>query len=181
MAEQPQWFPVISSTTPSPFLVDGQRSGAIGAEAKATLSLDTFPELLYAVRFTTSYELPPATFGLAPAFKQQMREGGVDDDFTVQVLLTQQNITSQAPAHLRNFQGALQTNLHPLPIPYPFRGGNRFDFTARRVSSYPQLRVDEQIVQVLPQLFVTIIAARGVQSVADNVTSPKPPPSTGFP
>jgi hypothetical protein len=177
---QPQWFPIFASNA-APFLLSDARSGAIGAEAKVSIVLDTFPELIYACRFTVSYEIPPATFGLAPNFKQFMREGGVDDDFTVKVELTQQNITAGTPAHVRNFQGALGTNLHPLPVPYPVRGGNRLEFLARRTSSYPQLRVDDIILEIQPQLFVSIVAARGVLSVADNVTSPAPPPSTGFP
>jgi hypothetical protein len=177
---QPQWFPIFASNA-APFLDGSTKSGAIGAEAKVSITIDTYPELIYGVRFAVSYEIPAATFGLAPAFKQQMREGGVDDDFTVTVELTQQKITTGSSTHVRNFQGALGINLHPLPVPYPVRGGNRFEFSGRRTSSYPQLRIDDLILNIEPSLYVTILAARGVLSVADNVSGPAAAGSTGFP
>jgi hypothetical protein len=173
-----QWFPIYHSGE-APFQISGARSGIIAAEAVLTITIDTYPELVYGIRFDTSYELPPAIFGQAPAFKQQMREGGVDDDYDVTIKLSQQSVATTR-AHVRNVQGALGVNRHPWPVPYPLRGSNKIEITARRNSSYPELRVGETITLVLPVLKVTIEAARGVQQIADNITGPPAPGSTGF-
>jgi hypothetical protein len=174
-----QWFPIYHSGE-APFMVSGVRSGAIAAEATVSITIDTYPELVYGVRFDCSYELPAAIFGQAPSFKQQMREGGVDDDYDVTIRLSQQSVVGTR-AHVRNIQGSLGFNRHPWPVPYPLRGTNKIEITAKRNSSYAELRVGETITLVLPVLKVTVEAARGVQQIADNITGPPAPGSTGFP
>ncbi len=177
-----QWFPVLYGES-AQFKVDATPSGNAGAIARVLFTLDTFPWLLYGVRFEVSYELP-ALFLAEPEnwpFKQFMREGGIDDDFSVTIRAAQQSITGGNPVHVRNVQGALGINKHPLPLPYPFRGGNKIEIECRRLSSYPVIEVADLQVVLTPTVHVALELARGVQQVADGVSSPPPPPSTGFP
>jgi hypothetical protein len=177
---QAQWFPVYPSGSGT-FMVDGSPSSRAGSAATVEITLDTFPYLVYGARFETSYELPIPFFDAEPAFKQFMREGGVDDDYDVTIQLTQGNVTVQNGAHVRNLQGALGFNKHPWPMPYPMRGGNKVTFTARRNSSYPRVLVADTEVPLTIIWKVTLETARGIRSVADGITSPTPPPSTGYP
>lgn len=177
-----QWFPVYVSGQGT-FQLNGQPSGAIGARARAEITLDTFPYLIYGARFEISYELP-AAYWIVPAnqnYKQLMREGGVEDDYDVEIQLTQGNVTTNQPAHVRNLQGGLSINKHPWPLFYPARGGNRITMIATRNSSFAPVRVAD-VDQALTILWkVTLETSRGIRNVADGVTSPTPPPSTGYP
>jgi hypothetical protein len=179
MALQAQWFPVYPSGE-GIFTIDGTPSSRATAQATCEITLDTFPYLVYGIRFETSYELPLPFFDTNPAFKQQMREGGVDDDYDVTIQLTQGNVTTQRGAHVRNIQGALGINKHPWAIFYPMRGGNKVTVTARRNSSYPPVLIADVEVPITIIWKVTLETARGVRTVADGVTSPAAPPSTGF-
>lgn len=174
-----QWFPVLQSEE-APFLVQGEPSGAKGATAKVTITLDTYPHLLYGFRFDVSYEIPPSVFGQVPAFKRDMRDGGVDDDYDVTILLTQQNIASK-PTHVRNVRGAKGTNQHPLAVFYPLRGTNNITIEAVRNSSYAQIRAGDVLLDVFPVWKVTLDLARGVQQIADNASGPPAPGSSGYP
>jgi hypothetical protein len=175
-----QWFPIYESGE-APFLVDTTRSGALGAIATVTITLDNYPHLIYGVRFDVSYEIPAADFGALPGFKRDMREGGVDDDFDVTIQMTQQSIAAKR-IHVRNLRGALGINQHPFPVPYPLRGSNKITLECRRNSSYPLFIVpDVRTLNILPTVKISLELARGVQSVADGQTSPPAPPSTGFP
>lgn len=177
---QSQWFPVYPSATGT-FLLNGAPSGDRGAEANCEITLDTFPYLVYGARFEVSYELPLAYFAENQDYKRNMREGGVDDDFEVAISLTQGNVTVQELAHVRNLQGGLSINKHPWPVYYPLRGGNKVSIRARRLSSFAPVIVADVAIPLSVLLKVTLETARGIRNVADGITSPAPPPSTGFP
>lgn len=177
---QEQWFPVYPSATGT-FLLDGVASSRRGSEAVAEIQLDTFPSLVYGARFEVSYELPLAFFAENPGFKRDMREGGVDDDYEVSITLTQGNVTVQESAHVRNLQGAGGINKHPWPIFYPLRGGNKVMFRARRLSSYAPVIVSDVEVPIAILWKVSLETARGIANVADLISTPAPPGSTGFP
>jgi hypothetical protein len=81
---------------------------------------------------------------------------------------------------VRNIQGALGINKHPWPIFYPMRGGNKVTLTARRNSSYPPVLIADVEVPITIMWKVSLETARGVRTVADGITSPAAPPSTGF-
>lgn len=179
---QVQWFPLFQSEQ-AVFQLDGAPSGGAGSQARMTITLDTFPYMVYGLRFTTSYELPPDFWVANLDWKQFMRLGGVDDDYDVSIKLTQGNVTTQRDAHVRNLQGANDINKHPWPLPYPLRGGNKIEVTATRNSSYP-IVIDPATEEETPLtilLKVSALTARGARNVLDGVTSPTPPPSTGFP
>jgi hypothetical protein len=177
-----QWFPVYPSQQ-GIFQLDGNPSSRAGTTATVEIDLDTFPTLVYGARFETSYELPLAFFTANPAFKQQMREGGVDDDYDVSIQLTQGNVTVQQLAHVANLQGRLGINKHPWPVFYPLRGGNKVTMTARRNSSYPQVIDPASGLEVPITILwkVTLETARGIRNVADGISSPAAPPSSGYP
>lgn len=175
-----QWFPVYPSQQ-GVFQLDANPSSRAGSTATVEINLDTFPTLVYGARFETSYELPLAFFEANPAFKQQMREGGVDDDYDVTIQLTQGNVTVQNAAHAANLQGRIGINKHPWPVFYPLRGGNKILMTARRNSSYPPVLVADVEIPITIIWKVTLETARGIRNVADGISSPAPPPSTGYP
>lgn len=177
---QAQWFPVYPSGS-GVFMLNGQPSGDINAEAVVSIELDTFPTLIYGARFESTYELPATFWASNPSFKRDMREGGVVDDCEVDIRLTQGNVTTQELAHMRNLQGGLSINKHPWPVFYPVRGGNKVGFRVRRLSSFAPVVVNDVPQPLTVTLKVTLETARGIRNVADGITSPAPPPSTGFP
>lgn len=177
---QAQWFPLYPAAS-AVFQLDGAPSSRAGSQARCTITLDTFPYLVYGLRFDTSYELPLEFFEDNPAFKMNMALGKVDDDFDVEIQLTQGNVTSIERSHVRNLQGSNGFNRHPWPLPYPMRGGNKISITAIRNSSYPRILVNDVEVPLAITLKVSAETARGVRNVADGITTPAPPPSTGYP
>lgn len=177
---QAQWFPVYPSAS-AVFLLDGQPSSRINAEAVCEIQLDTFPTLVYGARFEVSYELPLVYWIANPDYKANMRLGGVDDDIEVSIALTQGNVTTQERAHMRNLQGGESINKHPWPVFYPLRGGNKVTFRCRRLSSYVPVIVNDVEVPLTLTLRVSLETARGIQNVADGISSPATPPSTGYP
>ncbi len=141
---QPSIFPGYIGKS-GQFLLGKTPSGRAGAKVKLTLTLNNAPQIVYGVRLTVSYELPLDFFAANPGFKRDMREGGVDDDFDVQITLTQQNIT-QDTVHVRAVQGADGRNWHPFPAPYLFQGGNNVVIVAERKTSYPDVTTGEDPV-----------------------------------
>ena len=66
---------------------------------------------------------------------------------------------------------------HPLPVPFPWRGGNNIVLKFTRLVGYPDLPQDEgDDVPVLPTCHVTLEGCMFV----DDLTPPAGPPSTGM-
>lgn len=166
---QPTLFPTFQEDEADQFRLGGQPSGAAGARAKVQISLNNAPQILYRVTPTVSYELPADFWAAHPEFKKQMREGGVDDDYNINITLTQQNVT-QGPVHVRNFAGFLNINLTPLPVPYAFEGGNNVTIEAQRLTSYPV--IDD--VVVVPTFHCTLVLGMFVSDTAGTPWRPGP-------
>jgi hypothetical protein len=147
----------------------GNLSGAAGARARLQTSLNNSPQILYRLTFQVSYELPAEFFAANLDFKKLMREGGIDDDFTVDIKLTQQNIT-EGPVHVRDLQGFLTVNMHPLVVPYAFQGGNNITVDVQRVSSYP---VVNEVV-VVPTIRATLSLGMFVSDTGGSPWRPAP-------
>lgn len=156
---QPSIFPGYN-TVRAEFKKGSQPSGAAGARVRVTLTLNNSPVLVYGVRSRVSYELPNDFFRQNYGFKRQMRFGGVDTDFDLQINLTQQNIT-QTPTPMDCIQGADGQNYHPFASPYMFQGGNNVTFEAERITSYPSLvwtvGPDEFTAEVLPSVAFSLM------------------------
>lgn len=169
-AIQPTLFPVLQPFDPVQFRNDsGVPSGAAGARARLQTSLNNAPQILYRLTFEVSYELPAEFFATNLDFKKLMREGGVDDDFTVDIKLTQQNPT-EGPVHVRTLQGFLGINLHPLPVPYAFQGGNNITIDCQRVTGYPV--VDG--VEIAPTVRASLVVGMFVSDTGGSPWRPAP-------
>lgn len=151
----PEAFPLYYSGS-SEFTIDGQASGAVGAEAQVTRELNNFPHIFYGVRVRNLYPLPNIDLR-----EQWLAVKQLDADQTVRIELAQQNVTAQATVQdllvggLAGAGGGTQ-HWHPFPKPYLFAGGNEVNVIVRRLTAYPDL--DEQN-PVRPTLHVTLVTS----------------------
>jgi len=137
------------------FLLNGAPSGAIGAEAQLTISVNNWPQVATALRFFTTYQIDDEDFQNDPAVYNNLRP--LDDHITVEVTLAQQNITSQ-PLAVPILQGVGGTVYHPLVSDYLWRGGNQITIRARRLTSYP----GTFSVPITPTLHAGIVVVVGI-------------------
>jgi hypothetical protein len=167
---QPTLFPTYQPFDPVQFRdAGGIPSGVAGARAKLVTSLNNAPQILYRLTFQVSYELPAEFFATHPEFKKWMREGGIDDDFTVDIKLTQQNPT-QGPVHVRDLQGFLSINQHPLAVPFAFQGGNNITVDVQRLTGYPV--IDD--VEIVPTVRATLVLGMFVSDTGGSPWRPAP-------
>lgn len=161
-----------------PFKIGTTPSGDVGAEVKLDFSLDNYPDIIYGIRGVVEYSLPEAFENDHLDFRMLMAAGKVDEAYTVEVTLTQSNITV-GPIAAATFWGSGGINWHALAVPYKLRGGNNVVIKARRTVSYPHPTFGdpEQTLLVTPTLKVTMVT--GVL-VADLMPG-SAPGSTGAP
>lgn len=181
MAEERDWFPQefpIYYSADAAFRVDSRETGDRGAEARVSITLNNAPTILLGLRVTMSWEPIVIEQELGPPLIIYQTEEfqRLDEECSVLVQLTQQNITAGTQVHhLRNLQGSRQINYHPFPAPYLARGGNTVDVTLRRLQSYPLIpRGDDPPAEIRPRAFVTLVAV----SLVDSLVPQAGPPST---
>jgi len=155
---QHQWFPLYH-TEKAQFALEGSASGARGATARVSFSLESLPHILYGISIWITYELIDEFFVANPDFKRNMRDGGVDFDFTIKITFTQQNITIN-PTPIASIQGFNNVNIHPFTAPYPLSGSNNIAVDLTRLSSYPTAAGET----VAPFAHITLLTTRGVRS-----------------
>jgi len=159
------------------FLVNGQPSGLRGAEARVTFTLANQPHLIFGVVTSNTYELTDEVYPFFPTYYADMRQGGIDDQQTISISLTQQNVTAQ-PVSQDRFSGAAGTVWRPWPAIYFFRGSNQASITARRLVSYPAVPLGgDTVFRPEPELRATLVC---VQLNSDLVAN-RNPGSTGRP
>lgn len=149
------------------YLLDGVPSGAAGAEARVTITIDPYPQAITRITVAHSYEISAAYLETEPGAYVGMRE--IDDDALVFISATQQNLQSDFQ-HLRNFQG--RGVWLPLSAPYLVKGLNQIVVTLRRLVPYPAL--GERAI--FPTAHVTLFS---VALQSDLAPGAGPPSSTG--
>lgn len=165
-----RWSKFISGS--QQFQLNNAPSGATGAVARDTLSLDNFPNAMVALRVAFSFEgLPDANIIATPGIYEAVQR--MAEDCTIRIAFAQQGLT-QEPAHLRNFQGPTGS-LRPIPLPLPhyLRGANQCRVELTRLS--PMLTFDN--VQVIPTAYFSLVGV----SLMSDLAPPAPPGSSGYP
>jgi hypothetical protein len=166
----PEEFPLYYEAH-AQFKLNGNPSGATSAQAVLTFELNNYPHIVYGVRLVNTTEIPQTALNANPSLPLNLLEGGIDEDQVIAIDLAQQNIITR-PIHQRTLVGQAGRNWHPFPAPYLLRGGNNVKLTATRLHGYPQVTVGEELVNLLPSLFGTLVT--GVL-VSDKFPASGPP------
>ena len=151
-----QPFPLYYAASKQFLGPDGTPSGQAGAVARLTVEVNNRPQTITSIRFWNSYDISQNTLvGQDPLNYLALRLGGIDDEQTVEINITAQNITFPE-VHQATFQGAYKINFHPLACGYQLRGANKIQITVRRVAGYPFF--NQEIEQILPTVHVAIVS-----------------------
>ncbi len=149
-----QWFPIFYPMGPKAFQdSEGVPSGAIGSIAELTKELSNWPIMFLGLRITNVYPLPATPTELDLRVYEACKRG-VDDEQTVRVALSQQNITAEATQQL-HITGKSGVYWAPFPVPFGMAGGNNIAVTVQRTTPYPE--IDNALVK--PVCYCTIVAA----------------------
>lgn len=162
----------------------GQPSGAVGAQALITITINTRPHGFLGIRLRNVFPVPEFPLEpIAQSYFPTWRDlHGLDVDQDVRVELAQQNIlmdrTDQAlfvggPGIGGSFVW------HPFPCVYPFRGGNNVRIFVTRTTAYP-LVVDGSEPPVEGIFPVCKAVLVGYSYVTGDIEEGGPP-SSGFP
>lgn len=111
---------------------DGNPSGARGAVATVTISINLRPQWLTGIRVVNIYDIPTNLVTIDNLTYLDR----LDDEQTMTTELTQSNIIVRAAAQ-RTITGRGGVHWHPLPQPYPWGGGNNITLTFTRLTAYP--------------------------------------------
>lgn len=133
---------------------NGQPSGAVGAQATVTISINLRPQFVTGIRIHNVYPIPA---GLQNVDQLTYLER-LDEEQTMTTELTQSNIIVRAVLQTL-FVGRGGIHWHPLPVPYPWGGGNNITLVITRLTAYPD--------GILPTCHV---ALEGVTYVKDSGT-----------
>lgn len=161
----PQRFPIIYPAS-AEFRLDQDASGARGASATLTFTINTRPHMLTGLRLQNIYDVPERIQLSQPLLTYLDRLDGEQD---IQTDLAQQNIVVR-PTLQRLVTGRGGVHWHPFECPYPFRGGNNITVVASRLTSYP-----DDIESI------TLKGALVGWAYIEGDQPPPGPPSTGFP
>jgi hypothetical protein len=151
---QAQWFPIYYPMGAKAFVdADGAPDGSRGAIAELTKVLSNWPVMFLGLRLTNVYTLPTnptaddlAIFTVCKRF--------LDDEQTVKVELSQQNITAEPTLQVQ-LTGKSGVYWAPFPVPFPMAGSNTINVTVTRATGYPEI----QDVQIKPVVYGVIVAA----------------------
>lgn len=143
-----QWFPLIYGMGSVDFAdADGEPSGAQGARATLTKSIPNFPVLFLGIRLTNIYALPEEPTDTQIRIFEACKRY-VDDEQSVKVSLSQQNITTDSVLQVQ-LVGKSGVYWAPFPVPFPMAGANDIQIEVIRDTSYPFF---DQAVPILPKL-----------------------------
>lgn len=149
-----QWFPIYYPMGGKAFLdADGAPSGSVGSNAILTKELSNWPILFMGLRITNVYPLPAQPTSLDIDIYEACKNF-VDDEQTVRVELSQQNITAEETLQVQ-VTGKSGVYWAPFAVPFPMAGANNITLTVKRVTPYPQINN----ALVVPTCFATIVAA----------------------
>lgn len=142
---------------------DGDPSGEVGSIAELTKELSNWPILFLGLRLTNVYALPTTPDGDALAVYTACKRY-VDDEQTVRIALSQQNITAEATLQVQ-LTGKSGVYWAPFPVPFPMAGANDIAITITRVTSYPEMD-GELITPVIHGVIVAAVARNTEQTMA---------------
>ena len=149
-----QWFPIWYPMGPKAFVdADGNPSGAAGSIATLTKDISNWPILFTGLRITNVYQLPTTPTEQDIRVYQACKRF-VDDEQTVRIELSQQNITTEPTLQVQ-ITGKSGVYWAPFPVPFPMAGGNNITVRVTRVTTYPDL--DQQPIQ--PVVHAAVLAA----------------------
>lgn len=131
---------------------DGNASGARGAVATVTISINLRPQWLTGIRVVNIYDIPDDL----QTIDQLTYLARLDHEQSMTTELTQSNIIVRAAAQ-KTITGYDGIHWHPLPQPYPWGGGNNITLTFTRLTAYPP--------EILPTCHVTL---EGIMLVKDT-------------
>lgn len=129
---------------------NGDPSGDAGATAELSKTITTFPHLLYGLRIRNVYPLPSIEDN-----NDFVANKRLDADQTVEIKLSQQNITAGGVLqdHITGGGQGITAHWHPFPKPYLMAGGNEILIFVRRITSYIPLNGGD----VEPRCFATLV------------------------
>lgn len=128
---EPQQFPVFFPGS-APFLdANGEPSGARGATARVTCEINLRPQWLTGIRALNVYEVPSVFQNEDIVYLQHL-----DGYQTMTTELTVSNIVIREGLQPL-VMGRDGRVWHPLPTPYPWRGGNTITMEFKRLIAYP--------------------------------------------
>lgn len=154
-----QWFPQYFPMGPKAFQDGaGAPSGLVGATAELSKDIPNWPIQFLGLRLTNVYPLPESPGDLDVALYTALKRF-VDDEQTVRISLSQQNITAEPTLQVQ-LTGKSGVYWAPFPIPFPMAGGNNIAVSVVRSTSYPALGGEP----VEPQVYATILAVQARNS-----------------
>ena len=155
MAEQvytPQRVPVLFPGAGRFQDSDGNPSGARGAVATVTISINLRPQWLTGIRVSNIYDVPSGSQTIDTLTYLDR----LDEEQTMTTELTQSNIIVRAAVQT-HVTGRRGYHWHPLACPYPWGGGNNITLQFTRLTAYP--------ANVFPTCHVTL---EGIMLVKDT-------------
>lgn len=150
----PEAFPAFDAASPKFFEDNGGDANAVaGATVQVGYSLDNFPRMLLGMRIENIWQLPeepePEEVALAEYVSRV-----VDHQQTVEINLTQNNITLRNSVPQSSIQGKGGYVWHGFPVAYPGAGGNDVNIYVRRQTAYPIMRG----VRINPKVHITLVS-----------------------
>lgn len=168
----PEAFPLFYNVG-NPFMLNGERSGALNARARCTFELNNWPHVAFGLRIVNVYAVPDG-FSAEDVPLFNAMKLWMDEDQEVSFTLAQQNVIA-TPLHQATLTGRGGQHWHPFPKPYLFRGANQARVEVTRLTAYPQLVQED----VLPVCRCTLVTAVLVTDAAGRTRAA--PGSTGRP
>lgn len=153
MGLQPQAFPAYDTLPPVQFTTgDGVAQAVAGASFTAAFNLDNFPRMIVGLRIQNVWQMPETNVTADELALCEYVSRVVDLQQSVATNLTTTNITLRAAVPQNVMMGAHEV-WHMFPSAFDAAGGNDFNVTVTRLTSYPQLRG----VRINPKVYVSLI------------------------
>lgn len=152
MGLQPQAFPAYDTLPPFQFQSGAGTVEAIaGASFTAAFNLDNFPRMIVGLRIQNVWQMPEEPTAEQVRLCEYVSRV-VDHQQSVQINLTTTNITLRAAVPQNIMMGANEV-WHMFPAGFDAAGGNDFNVTVTRLTSYPLL--DD--VRINPKVYVSLV------------------------
>lgn len=150
----PEAFPGFDNSKPAQFQNSaGDFVATSGSQVKITYSLDNFPRMALGLRVRNVWELPDDPSDEEVRLAEYVSRY-IDDQQTIEVTMTQNNVTLRNPGLQAIMQGAAGGYVwHNWPAALPLAGGNDLSVTITRVTNYPMLRD----TRINPKVYVSLV------------------------
>lgn len=152
MGLAPQVFPAYDTLPPNQFLLgDGSTAAVAGASFTAAFNLDNFMRMIVGVRVQNVWQMPDDPTATELALCEYVSRV-VDAQQSIAINLTTTNITLRAavPQTIMMGRGDIW---HMFPAGFDAAGGNDFNITVTRLTSYPILRG----TRINPKVYVSLV------------------------